>query len=173
MKKFYNLRARCLFICLSELTKWGKCEWLPKGLASLRISSDTQKTQPLSKLFFKKKKKDSRRVHILDLSITAKEIDLWPWIFMSGFIYLFYLFIQNFKRVTYLARRPVYHMALWTYNWYIKHGNKRTVLWTYIQACMMEDYQEIMYMFLSVRWQSWLQLQLLLWKWIATKILGF
>ena len=32
--------------------------------------------------------------------------------------YLFiYLFIQYFKRVTYLARRPVYHMALWTYNW--------------------------------------------------------
>ena len=53
------------------------------------------------------------------------------------FIYLFiYLFIQYFKRVTYLARRPVYHMALWTYNWYIKYGNNRAVLWTYIQACM-------------------------------------
>ena len=52
-------------------------------------------------------------------------------------IYVFiYLFIQYFKRVTYLARRPVYHMALWTYNWYIKHGNKRTVICTYIQACM-------------------------------------
>ena len=27
-------------------------------------------------------------------------------------------------------------MALWTYNWYIKHGNKRTLICTYIQACM-------------------------------------
>ena len=45
-------------------------------------------------------------------------------------LFIIILFIQYFKRVTYLARRPVYHMALWTYNWYIKHGNKRTLICT-------------------------------------------
>ena len=29
-----------------------------------------------------------------------------------SYLYLYFIFIQYFKRVTYLARRPVYHMAL-------------------------------------------------------------
>ena len=77
-----------------------------------------------------------RTVHVQFHEDSKTRCDRLNSLLKCSILFIYYLFIQYFKRVTYLARRPVYHMALWTYNWYIKHGNKQTVICTYIQACM-------------------------------------